>query len=541
MRDRIIGIENELAAVRVHQENIEQINEDDQIAAQAAMAGFRIPRSGAAPSLEECVKRGHYHLGCYEHSRLWLPNGGCLYVDMQKLEWASPECRRVRDVVIYNKAGERAAITTVRGDNGEPLFDLYKTNVARQRNAAFPEIEEDVSFGAHENYTVFGMPTVGVSTDAYYPLLPFLATRQIYGGSGWWKRGQKKHFWRSQRAAFTYHISGGTTTGSARGLFNDRNEPCATLPGLSRFHLIMGDANMLEYALFLKIGATMLMVSMNEERLLPNWHIRSLEHENLTAPFLGPLNAFQATAKERDLTRQMLTISEDRLSTWQLISPIEMQERYCDMAHAYVRSTYFESEEAESEAHQICAMWNETLSALARKDASFLMGRIDWFTKQQLVQNAIKQQRNKRGGARTWKNIRADIDVLYHELGEGSLYHKLVKKGIAKRVVTDEEISRARAEPPPPTSARGTRASIRGRAIAEALRNNPPKSIRRLVLPIHWDGIEYWREMVSCGSDVRFVLGDPMQYESAALERYLRDPMKKEAEYPPTESPDIWY
>src|SRR5438445_30141 len=85
MKDRVIGIENEYGVI------------DDEVG-ECEPAVIEMALDKAAPEL-----------GFRIYKKLWLKNGGCLYLDLRKLEYASPECRRLADVVAYNKAGERLA------------------------------------------------------------------------------------------------------------------------------------------------------------------------------------------------------------------------------------------------------------------------------------------------------------------------------------------------------------------------------------------------------------------------------------------------
>nr|MDQ3876774.1 proteasome accessory factor PafA2 family protein [Actinomycetota bacterium] len=77
-----------------------------------------------------------------------LPNGSRYYVDHAHPEYSSPECSNARDVVIWDKAGERilessiAAATSI-APQGDRIF-IYKNNSDGKGN----------SYGCHENYLV---------------------------------------------------------------------------------------------------------------------------------------------------------------------------------------------------------------------------------------------------------------------------------------------------------------------------------------------------------------------------------------------------
>ena len=510
MKDRVIGIENEYGA----------------LASDPKESDSGTPNVFSADDafLRLVLEKADRKFGSYIHTRLWLPNGGCAYVDLNKLEWASPECRRVRDVVLYNKAGERVVTTIMRGSRGEKLCDFFKTNVAlaRKTNAmALYGVEDEekyVSFGCHENYMTHNMQFPSINVDSYMPLVPFLVTRQVYGGSGWWQDDREDMFWRSQRARFIPSVSSPTTTGTSRGILNEKSESHTTLSGVGRFHLIMGDANMLEYALFLKVGATMLMVALMEEGLLPMWQIKP-ELMGPEAYGSGAVNAFRNIAKESDLNRKMLLVRREKETQWQCMSPLEVQTAYCELATRYVKTTRFHSEESEHEALQICSMWDETIAALSRGDTAFLTGRIDWYTKQRIASTMIIRS-GKRGESCTPDSIRADVDVGYHDVGDDSLYQSLVRRGIATRIVTDEEIIRATTEPPPATEARGTRACLRGKAVTEALLYNAD---RTMPWPHpSWENVHYPHVENAPSGYRQFPIEDPLAYTSEELDEFLR-------------------
>ena len=103
-----------------------------------------------------------------------LANGGRLYVDGAHPEYSSPECVTAREVVAYEKAGERIVAAALRGVEqvrGQGKFLVYKNNTDGKGN----------SYGYHENYLV----SRTVAFDRFVrALLPFLVTRQIYAGAG---------------------------------------------------------------------------------------------------------------------------------------------------------------------------------------------------------------------------------------------------------------------------------------------------------------------------------------------------------------------
>src|SRR5262249_15928570 len=144
-------------------------------------------------------------------------------------------------------------------------------------------------------------------------------------------------------------------------------------------------ANMLEYPLFLKVGATSLMLSLLEERMLPAYSVRL----NDEIGGYDGIRAFYVISTQENLTYKTLEIKAPGAEGWELVSPIELQARYLEAAQRYLSSTSFPSQEAENEAKTVTSMWQETLAALENNDEQFLFGRIDWFTKKKLIESAL--------------------------------------------------------------------------------------------------------------------------------------------------------
>src|SRR5580704_4520125 len=103
----------------------------------------------------------------------FLLNGGRLYLDMGHIEYASPECLHLHDLVTYELAGDDLLQSSLMALGAEDRVSFIKNNVDHHTGA---------TFGCHENYLMkreaqFTPPILGT-------LLTFLATRQIFTGSG---------------------------------------------------------------------------------------------------------------------------------------------------------------------------------------------------------------------------------------------------------------------------------------------------------------------------------------------------------------------
>ena len=108
--------------------------------------------------------------------------------------------------------------------------------------------------------------------------MPFLITRQIFAGAG--KMGieaesapsQPGVYQISQRADF-FSVVVSIDTMNRRPLINTRDEPHVDASRYRRFHVILGDSNMSEWATALKIGTTALVLDLIERGQAPQLEI----------------------------------------------------------------------------------------------------------------------------------------------------------------------------------------------------------------------------------------------------------------------------
>ena len=199
----------------------------------------------------------------------FLRNGGRIYVDMGHLEYASPECLDLRDIVAFDLAGDILVQSAVMALRAENRVSMIKNNIDHLTGA---------TFGCHENYLMHR--EMQFTPTALGTLLSFLATRQIYTGTG--RVGQTNplsfeyearpggpvDFQLSQRAD---HIVNDIYQWVQfnRAIINARDEPLADHHRYRRLHLLVGDSNMSPYATALKVGLTSLVLTLMEQECLP--------------------------------------------------------------------------------------------------------------------------------------------------------------------------------------------------------------------------------------------------------------------------------
>ena len=365
-------------------------------------------------------------------SNVFLENGARLYLDVgSHPEYATPECDSIADLVAHDKAGERileqlvsSAEVRLREEGIRGVVFLFKNNTDSAGN----------SYGCHENYL-----TSRRDDFAHYAevLIPFLVSRQIYAGAGKvLQTARGAMYCVSQRAEHIWEGVSSATTRS-RPINNTRDEPHADAERYRRLHVIVGDSNMSEYATFLKVGATSILLRMLED---PAVVLRDMTLEN-------PIRAIREISHDTTLRRRV------RLANGREASALEIQSEYFNRAKRYQETKGLSPLE-----DQALAMWEHCLTGLER-DPWSLDRECDWVIKHRLIEG----YRTKHGLPLTHPKV-ALIDLQYHDVNrQRGLFYKMQSAGMVERTCTDEAIDLA-VEQPPQT----TRAKLRGEFIRRA-------------------------------------------------------------------------
>jgi proteasome accessory factor A len=382
----------------------------------------------------------------------FLTNAGRIYLDMGHLEYASPECHCLTDVVASDRAGDAILQKAIQDLGLAEQVSLIKNNI---------DHDTDATFGSHENYLVsrrFPFTRRGLA-----PLVTFLVTRQIFTGSGRVGAASPQDAWIQMdrlivpRAAIGHsqmmsqlpfqisqradHIVNDffEWVQQNRAIVNTRDEPLADPNQYRRIHLLLGDSNMAEYATALKLGTTGLVLQLIEEGKAPS----GLEINE-------PVEALQEISQDQE--RQWMV----QLQSGKTISAIDIQEQFLNAAQVYKGQ--------DEETDWVLEQWVSVLQDI-RGDYEQLVGRVDWASKLWLLESFREAE-----GLEWTDPMLKSLDLEYHNLNpKKGLYYGLLEEGRVPRLTTDKAIDMATEHPP-----RNTRAFARGELVRHLLTCGPP-------------------------------------------------------------------
>jgi proteasome accessory factor A len=366
-------------------------------------------------------------------SNVFLRNGARLYLDVgSHPEYATPECDTIEELVVHDKAGERILegllVDAERRLHEEGIAGdvyLFKNNTDSAGN----------SYGCHENYLVTRHGEFSRLADV---LIPFLVTRQLICGAGKvlpTPRGAV--YCVSQRAEHIWEGVSSATTRS-RPIINTRDEPHADAERYRRLHVIVGDSNMSETTMMLKVGATDLVLRMIEVGLV----MRDLTLEN-------PIRAIREVS--HDLTGQRKV----RLANGREVSALEIQREYLSKAADFVDRRDLRT----SSIARVLDLWERTLDAIEAEDLAKIEREIDWVIKYRLIQRYQEKNDVSMAHPRV-----AQLDLAYHDISRRrGLYYLLERRGMVERTARDLDVFTAKSVPP-----QNTRAKLRGEFIKRA-------------------------------------------------------------------------
>lgn len=384
----------------------------------------------------------------------FLLNGARLYIDAvgSHLEYATPECAGIFDLVAHEKTGQRMIAEILHSLNWEDKVSFHNNNVDHFGGH---------TFGCHENYLI--RADERFPSDSMNLILPFLTTRQIFAGSGRVGGHRLDHagyrpslsdvaehpidfiwvshvynvepdptvyYQLSQRADHIVRVTASRVRFN-RAIINPKWDSVYGYHNYQRLHLLFGEGNMSEYALALKIGTTCLVLDLLEARALPN----GLRLQD-------PLQTLKTVS--RDPTRKWIVQMHDGST----VPAIDLQRTYLQLAQKRFAGR-------DTETDWTLTEWEYVLNML-ETDPEKLEDRLDWLIKLKILRTYMEQE-----GWQWGDDSLQSIDMEYHNIHpEQGLYYALEQMGQVKLVVTDDRIDKALTNPP-----QNTRASARGHII----------------------------------------------------------------------------
>jgi proteasome accessory factor A len=379
----------------------------------------------------------------------FLMNGARMYIDAvgSHLEYATAECRQLKDLVANDRAGQRQIVRAIKDSGLDGLVDIYNNSVDHFGGH---------TFGCHENYLV--RADDDFLNSSVHLLYPFLVTRQIFAGVGrvgghiltangmrpsyqevmdnpvdfiWVSHvyavvpDDRVKFQLSQRADHIIKTIASRVRFN-RALINPKWEHFYTHEGMTRLHLLFGESNQNEFAYALKVGTTAIALRLVEEGLVP---------DNLL--LAQPLMALRDVS--RDETFEWPVLMDDG-SIW---SAIDVQRAYLKLAEAHYGG---EGEQTD----WVLTNWRSILDGL-ESDPMALGDRIDWVAKRQIVEQYMSEE-----GVDWDDDSLHSVDLEYHNIDpEKSLFYAWQEMGKTQRVLSDLDIVMAMTDPPQDTRAKG--------------------------------------------------------------------------------------
>lgn len=406
----------------------------------------------------------------------FLLNGGRLYIDMGHVEYATPECHDLLDLVRADRAGDALLQCAVNEMGLSDEISFIKNNIDHQTLA---------TFGSHENYLVprdFPFTERGME-----PLVAFLVTRQIFTGSGRVGAAYVNDSLISidtEQPPVTYQISQRADyivnkfyqwVQMNRSIVNTRDEPLADPVQYRRMHLLLGDSNMSEFATAMKFGTTKLVMDLVAENHAP------------------PISIMDPVRTIRGLSHDMSMMWRLQDSEGRILTAVEVQWQFFEAAARAYAGT-------GEDVDWVLKEWEILLTDLEKRDPSLVADRLDWAAKYQMIDRFREEE--KLDWSDPWLE---SLDLEYHNIDPAKgLFLILEEEGRHRRLVPPSALGSGRECPPAMTRAEGRSLAIR------KLLENPDLSYI-----IQWFGVQVNQ------SDVLYML-DPLKTYRSEVDAYFQ-------------------
>lgn len=318
---------------------------------------------------------------------LFLPSGARVYLDAgEHIELTTPECSDPGEIVRYIQAGE-----WILADLAPRLCELLglRDLIVQRCNVDYA----GQTWGTHESFLHRTSP--GSLAEH---LVPHLVSRLSYTGAGGF-RDDSRHAVRFTLSPRVFHLEHEISAQSTRdrAIYHTKDEPHAA-DSYHRLHLICGESNCSETAVWLKIATTALVVAMAEAGLRPGAGVR------LQAPLVA-MRTFagdpwcRATAPAAD---------------GQKLSAVAIQRHYLELAERHADAAFM-----PPWAPLACRRWREILDRLEAGPEA-VVGAVDWATKLAVLRPRVNRSGLDRHLLRRLNRTSAEIDGASMRLDAGA-------------------------------------------------------------------------------------------------------------------------
>lgn len=344
--------------------------------------------------------------------RFWIAaSGGKLYRDTigpaDILEYATPECITIRDLVRAEQGGDRLVYELSKilfpiGENASSVV-ITRTNWDAINGNSLSEIKH---WGNHENYqvkddflSVYAMRGRG---SAYLMKLlnTLLVTRIVLTGLGGLLYDRTNTTWRyvvSPRA-FSSRLPLFTFRGGKIGNSGDFHD-CPE--GFARLHVFSGDPLMLPKATQIRFGLVSVFLRMCEAGVLEEYSLPVLEE---------PEKAFPFFSRDSSLRRRASLYGKN--VSW---TAVQILKEWAECLSRFIESRRVE---VPLEERQIVERVLR-LCDVAERDSFLLYPYADWMLKRTLLEQYCRKKKIDFGDSRA-----RFFDVLYSDISPAGIYHR---------------------------------------------------------------------------------------------------------------------
>jgi proteasome accessory factor A len=360
----------------------------------------------------------------------FLFNGGRCYIDMGHLEYCTPECLSLLDVLRYDQAGDAILLQALRAMHLEREIHFIRNNIDHYLGA---------TFGCHENYLV--RRAAPLTEANVHSLLAFLTLRMLYVSAGRVgatvaaeargevnRPGPESVFQISQRADYINNDLFEWVQFN-RAIINTRDEPLADPRKYRRLHLLHGDTNVLPASLLLKVGTTSLVLDLLEINQLPR------------IALADAVATFRALSHQPD-------------GPWRVPLADGRCVEALDLLRAYQQAARAELSGRDHETDLLLSIWSDTLNALA-SDPEELVGKVDWISKRWLLRQFCEQENIP--WSHPWLKSQ---DLEYHQIDPARSLGLALARTPPGWEIPHKEITQAASQAPG-----NTRAAVRAQAM----------------------------------------------------------------------------